>query len=118
MFSYFIKHFPFRTASNIYSNSCSKHFFYQGYILPFTDFGSVAWGATSSANKERLAKLQKRAARIILHAEFNTPSPFLFQGLGWLSVADRLKFKKVVLIYRVLNNQTPEYYFKTSETNV
>ena len=39
----------------------AQKLFYQGYILPFIDYGSVAWGATSSANIERLAKLQKRA---------------------------------------------------------
>ena len=37
-------------------------------------------------NIESLAKLQKRAARII----FNTPSAFMFKELGWLSVADSL----------------------------
>ena len=68
----------------------AQKLFYQGYILPFIDYGSVAWSATSSANIERLAKLQKRAARIILHAEFNTPSAFMFKELGWLSVADSL----------------------------
>ena len=90
----------------------AQKLFYQGYTLPSIDYGSVAWGATSSANIERLAKLQKRAARTILHAEFNTPSAFMFKELGWLSVADRLKFNKAVLIYRALNNQTPEYISK------
>ena len=33
--------------------------FYQGYILPLIDYGSVTWGSTSCANFERLAKLQK-----------------------------------------------------------
>ena len=36
----------------------------------------------------------------------------MFKELGWLSVADRLKFNKAVLIYRALNNQTPEYISK------
>ena len=40
--------------------------FYQGYILPLLDYGSITWGSTSTANIERLSKLQKRAARIIL----------------------------------------------------
>ena len=48
--------------------------FYQGYILPFLDYGSITWGSTSTANIERLSKLQKRAAWIILKADFDTPS--------------------------------------------
>ena len=59
-----------------------------------------------------LAKLQKRAARIILQTEFNTPSAFMFEKLDWLSVADRLNFNKAVLIYRALDSQTPEYISK------
>ena len=33
---------------------------------------------------------KKRAARIILHAEFRTPSATMFQELGWLSIPKRL----------------------------
>ena len=47
---------------------------YQGYILPFIDYGSVTWGSAAGTHIERLSKLQKRAARIILNAEFNAPS--------------------------------------------
>ena len=39
-------------------------------------------GATSSSNLDRISKLQKRAARIILHADFNTPSAEMFNELS------------------------------------
>ena len=56
--------------------------FYQGYILPYIDYGSVTWGSASTIHIERLSKLQKRAARIILcsiyiktlETSFNLPS--------------------------------------------
>ena len=38
--------------------------YYQGYILPL--LGSNTWGTTYKINIDRLNKLQKRAARIIL----------------------------------------------------
>ena len=59
-----------------------------------------------------LSKLQKRAAHIILHAECDTPSPQMFQQLGWLSVPNRIKYNKAVLTYRALNDMTPEYISK------
>ena len=83
--------------------------FYQGYILPFIDYGSVTWGSASASHIERLTKLQKRAARIILRTDFNTPSEQLFKELGWSSVPNRIKHNKAVLTYRALNNLTPEY---------
>ena len=63
--------------------------FYQGYRLPFIDYGSNTWGSTSKLNIERLSKLQKRAARIILKADFDTPSSEMFNELGWPAIANR-----------------------------
>ena len=58
-----------------------QRLFYQGYILPLLDYGSVIWGSSSTANIERLTKLQKRAARIILNAEFDTSPLACFRNL-------------------------------------
>ena len=79
------------------------------YILPYTDYGSVTWRSASATNIERISKLQKRAARIILRANYDTPSVDMFSQLGWLSTPDRLKYNKAVLTYRAINNLSPEY---------
>ena len=83
--------------------------FYQGYILPLIDYGSITWPGTSSANIERIFKLQNHAARIILRADFDTSSSTMFTELGWQPVHKRLKFNKAVCIYKALNGLTPEY---------
>ena len=83
--------------------------YYQSYILPLLDYGCNTWGTTSSANIERLSKLQKRAARIILKADFLTPSKLMFETLGWLSVPKRIFYNKAILTYKALNNLTPAY---------
>ncbi|MEW8544984.1 MAG: reverse transcriptase family protein [Candidatus Thiodiazotropha sp.] len=83
--------------------------FYQGYIVPLIDYGSVVWGATSSSNLLRISKLQKRAARVILRADYNTPSSAMFHELNWLPVCRRLTYNKAVLIFKALNNLTPAY---------
>ena len=83
--------------------------FYQGYVLPLLDYGSNTWGATSSTNIERLSKLQKRAARIILKADFTTPSSYMFEQLSWLSIPKLFMYNKAVFAYKALNNLTPAY---------
>lgn len=83
--------------------------FYQGYILPLIDYGSVTWSGTSLTNIERILKLQKRAARIILHADYDTPSAIMFRDLEWQPVNKRLAYNKAILIYKALNHLTPEY---------
>ena len=69
----------------------------------------ITWGTTSVANIQRLSKLQKRAARIVLKANFDTPSSLIFRELSWLSVENRLRYNKAVLTYRALNNLTLDY---------
>ena len=80
--------------------------FYQRYIMPVMDYGSIVWGSTSLSNLERLLNLQKRAARTILKSDFRTPSADMFKELGWLSVERRLKYNKAVLTYKALNNSS------------
>ena len=92
-----------------YVPTCGQKRIYQGYILPLIDYGSITSGSTSIANIQRLSKLQKRAAPIILKANFDTPSSLMFQELSWLSIEIRLKYNKAVLTYRALNNLTPDY---------
>ena len=83
--------------------------YYQGYILPLNDYGSSTWGATSRNNIERLSKLQKRAARIILNADYDTASSDMFIELGLASITKRHNYNKAVLTYKALNNLTPSY---------
>ena len=83
--------------------------FYQAYILPLIDYGSNTWGTTSGPNIERLSKLQKRAARIILKADFMTPALDMFDQLSWQSIPKRLMYNKAILAIKALNNLTPTY---------
>ena len=83
--------------------------FYQGYILLLIDYGSNTWENTSKHNIERISKLQKRAARIILKADYYTPSSVMFTQLGWATIPNRHDYNKAVLTYKAMNNLTPEY---------
>ena len=86
-----------------------KKIFYQTYILPLIDYGCNTWSATTSSNIERISKLQKRAARIILQAEYLTPSNLMFEEFGWLSIRRRFMYNKALLTFKALNNLTPAY---------
>ena len=98
-----LRHISIYTPQNI------QKIFYQSYIQPLLDYGCNTWGNTTAANIERLSKLQKRAARIILRADFMTPSTIMFNRLEWLSVPKCLISNKAVLTYKALNNLAPAY---------
>ena len=84
--------------------------FYQGYIQPLIDFGSITLGGTSLVNLERLLKLQKWTARIILNADFSTPSKDMFDLLKWMPNTQSFTlYNKATLTCKALNGLTPEY---------
>ena len=96
-----------RKLSRYVSTEVQKKF-YQGYIQPLIDYGSITWGGTSLVNLERVLKLQKRTARIISNADFSTPSKDMFD-LKWMPIHKRLLYDKVTLAYKALNGFTPEF---------
>ena len=83
--------------------------FYQSYVLPLIDYGSSSWGSTTKLNIDRINKLQKRAARIILKVDYLTTSVEMFQRLTWMTVSQRINYNWAVLTYSALNNLTPAY---------
>jgi hypothetical protein len=64
--------------------------FYRCLILSLMDYCFVIWGNTSTQNLDRLHRLQKRAARLILDRDHKASSLPLFLELGWLPVHERI----------------------------
>lgn len=95
--------------------------YYNSYVLPIFDYGCMIWGRCKQANINRLLKLQKRAARIVLQADFLTPSKAMFNSLNWLSFPQRIQYHTCIMMYKALNGLTPEYiadlFTRTSEAH-
>ena len=86
-----------------------RKLYYNAYILPCIDYCLTIWGNAAKCHLERIHKLQKYAARIILDAPPDSPSLPLFQELGWMNVFERVEFNKGVLLYKITHNMCPEY---------
>ena len=87
----------------------SRKLYYSGFILPLMDYCCVIWGNCYTENLNRILKLQKRAARLILDADPLAPSAPLFQKLGWMRIEDRILYHKCILIFKCLQNNAPSY---------
>ena len=90
-------------------NLHSRKLFFNAYILPHLDYCCTIWGNCSDKLSETILKFQKRAARIILDKDYNSPSEELFKELRWMTFQERIKYKKAILVYKSLNNVCPEY---------
>ena len=87
---------------------CRK-LFYNGYILPLIDYCCIVWSSCSSEGLKRILKLQKRAARLILETDPFAPSAPLFKHLNWMTVEQRIKYHKLVMTFKCINNDAPSY---------
>ena len=92
-----------------YVNQNSLKQFNNAYVLPVFDFGCVVWGNTTNANLTRLVKLQKRAARMILKADFMTPSEQLFKERNWLPFPKLVQYHTCLTVYKSISRQAPAY---------
>ena len=68
----------------------SRTLSYNAYILPHLDYCCVVWGNCSRSLVEKRLRFQKRAGRLILNKDFDTPSTFLFSQLKWMTCPERV----------------------------
>ena len=73
------------------------------------DYCLTVWGSAPKYQLDRLLKLQKRAARMILDMPPDAPSMPLFQQLGWLNIYERLEYNKAIVLYKSTHGLTPTY---------
>ena len=65
------------------------------------DYCNNICGGTNHRNRDKILKLQKRAARVIFD-DYGTPSKKLFSKLKWLPVDNRIAHSKAVLVCKSL----------------
>ena len=78
---------------------------FQNYMY----YGSTVWSNTTQKNIKKLQKVQNFAARIITCTrKYEHITPVIRQ-LGWLPVADMLKYYLGILTFKCLNGLAPDY---------
>ena len=82
---------------------------YNSLIQPHFDYCSLVWDGLSDQLSDKLQKLQNRAARVILKANYGTSSSLLLDILKWDKLVIRRKKHKAIMMFKSLNAQAPVY---------
>ena len=82
---------------------------YRLYSAIYIDYCSLVWGSCAKENLARITKLQKSAARIILSEPTMTSSNILFQSLGWEEFSTRIHVKRMLMMFKAVNDLAPNY---------
>jgi hypothetical protein len=72
-------------------------------------YGSVVWSNCDKELLNRVFKLQKRAARVILYADRLSPPVELFNKLSWIPFYEQCNIDKCSILYKRVNGYLPGY---------
>lgn len=92
--------------------------YYNAMIKQTMIYGSSEWVSTSVDNLNKVFRLQKRTARVILDADTRENSIDLFRELNWLPRFHEAKINKCALVYKRLNGVCPNYMLELLKRNI
>ena len=82
---------------------------YNAIIQPHFDYCSPVWEEFNATLREKMQKLQNRAARVITKSSYDASSSILLEKLHWDNLSLRRKKHNSILMYKTINKLTPEY---------
>ena len=83
--------------------------FYNSYILPRIDYCLTIWGQAPKDALDKIFRLQKRVARLILNVPGDTLSLYAFTQLQWMLIFQRITYLQCILMYNIVNHLCPNY---------
>ena len=83
---------------------------YMTLVQPLMEYCDIVWSNADSMCLQRLLRLQKREARIILQKKIREDGTAnLYCELGWVSLFERWNFHKCLTVFKCLNGIYPPY---------
>ncbi len=82
---------------------------YFTFIRPILEYSSEVWDNCGHLNSDRLEKIQLEAARIVCGFTSYASLETIYKETGWEKLATRRKVRKILMFYKIVKNQAPDY---------
>ena len=82
---------------------------YLVYVRPIFEYACEVWDNCGTVYSNRLEQLQLEAARIVTGLPIFTNVNKIYQEVGWESLQERRKRRKLQLFHNIQNNNAPPY---------
>lgn len=79
-------------------------------VLPYINYGILAWGNSCKRYLEKIFKLQKKALRMISKSHFLSHSAPIFKEYNLLNVYDTYELDMGTFMYKYFTNQLPKIF--------
>ena len=86
-----------------------RKLYYNAMIKRTMLYASTVWTTCSVENMQKVFKLQKRAARVIVGADTKANSVQLFRKLDWVPFFHAAKVNKLSMVYKRLSGDCLSY---------
>jgi hypothetical protein len=83
--------------------------FYLVYIRLIFEYASEVWDNCGVGNSNKLNQLQLEDARIDTGLPIFASSILMYKELGWESLTERRKRRKLQMFYNIQNNNAPRF---------
>jgi hypothetical protein len=87
-----------------YLSKWSKKTVFNTIVAPHYEYCASIYLGANKQDINKLQMLQNKAMRCILRCDWYTPKTEMLRSLEWLSVKQRIKFKALVFIHNIINN--------------
>ena len=85
---------------------------YKSFIRPHLDYGHIVYDQPNNSSlSEKIESLQYNAALAITSAIKRSSKEKLYQELGFESLKDRRKMRKLCYLYKVTSSKRPSYLY-------
>ena len=95
-----------------------RKLYYNAMIKQTMLYASTVWTSCSVENIQKVFRLQKRAARVILGADTKANSVKLFKQLGWVPFYHEARINKLIVVYKRIFGECPSYLTQMLVRNV
>ena len=82
---------------------------YKMYIRPHLDYADVIYHGQNKKSMDLLESIQYQAARIVTGCWQGTSLDKLYNEIGWESLHERRRYRRLSLYYKINSNMTPNY---------
>ena len=90
---------------------------YSSLILPYLNYGVIAWGHTHSTYLDRILLLQKKALRIICHTSWKAHTDVLFCENNILKINDLFRHHLGQFMFKLENKALPSIFYDMFKKN-
>ena len=80
-----------------------------GILISKLSYLIALWGGCSSFLMKSLQIIQNKAARVVTKLDWSTPTGELLKQCGWLSVHQMAVYHSVLLVFKVMQTESPAY---------